>query len=88
MAYIYSKNIAVPQIPGWKKPAVLRVMWLSIPIFFLDLFVKEELNKMRTALGCMGQQLRFAECPECKVLLWKSGGIQGRSGKQWVSKHF
>lgn len=33
---------------------------------------------MRTVLDGMGQQLRFAECSECKVLLWKSGEIQGK----------
>lgn len=54
MAYIYSKNIAVPQIPGWKKPAALKVMWLSIPIFFLDLFVKGELSKNENCSGLHG----------------------------------
>lgn len=54
MAYIYSKNIAVPQILGWKKPAALKVMWLSIPIFFLDLFVKGELNKNENCSGLHG----------------------------------
>lgn len=45
MAYIYFKNIAIPQVPGWKKPAVLKVMWLSIPVLSNHLFVKGKLSK-------------------------------------------
>lgn len=53
MAYIYLKNIAVPQIPGWKTPAVLKVMCLSIPVLRNHLFVKGKLSKNVNCSGLL-----------------------------------
>lgn len=53
MAYIYLKNIAVPQIPGWKTPAVLKVMCLSIPVLRNHLFVMGKLSKNVNCSGLL-----------------------------------
>lgn len=59
MAHIYFKNTAVPQIPGWKKTAVLKVMWLSIPVLRNHLFVEGKLSKNVNCSGLHGPTAEF-----------------------------
>lgn len=59
MVYIYFKNFAVPQIPGWKKAAVLKVMWLGIPVLRNHLFVKGKLSENVNCSGLQGPAAEF-----------------------------